>query len=95
MEQLVRSGSDVSEPQEARRRSLVQDCSLCYDRSARRWVLSHSVTLETVFLPAQSSHTGQPDEYLVHFDEEGFGVVGDESWQADIDDVLELQAFED
>lgn len=68
---------------------------MVWDFSRKRWLVINRTSLDFVSLPARPGHRGMLDEYMLLFDEEGFGVVGDEEWQASLDDLFASETFED
>ena len=52
-------------------------------------------TLERKPLPRHTHHIGSNDEYIIYWDEDGDGFIGDDSWQCDLDEFMDLVAFED
>ena len=80
---------------EATRRPHRKDISLVYDRLQGCWSVVNASTLERKPLPRHTHHIGSNDEYIIYWDEDGDGFIGYDSWQCDLDEFMDLAAFED
>jgi hypothetical protein len=71
----------------------VNDVQLAYDECAGRWLLLNRTAREAVLLPGTDS---DGLGYVLAWDDEGYGQVGDEAGRSsDVDDLLREHVYQD